>query len=83
MHFDCRKMVLDAFESGMFSFAPIKDTGPPLELAHVDKVSDSTRLKILILKEMLQRLPIALAQVKSDHTSDDLLNKIRKIGYSL
>ena len=32
---------------------------------------------------MLQRLPIAFAQVKADNTSDDLLNKIRQIVYSL
>ena len=32
---------------------------------------------------MLQRLPIALAQVKADNTSEGLLNKIRQIVYSL
>ena len=32
---------------------------------------------------MLQRLPIALAQVKADNTSKNLLNKIRQIIYSL
>ena len=32
---------------------------------------------------MLQRLPIALAQVKAGHNSDSLLNEIRKIVYSL
>ena len=32
---------------------------------------------------MLQRLPIALAQVKSGNTSKSLLTKIRKIIYSL
>ena len=30
---------------------------------------------------MLQRLPIALAQVKADNTSANLLNKIRPIIY--
>ena len=33
--------------------------------------------KILTLKQMLQRLPIALAQVKAGNTSENLLNEIR------
>ena len=40
-------------------------------------------LKILTPKQMLQRLPIALAQVKADNNSESLLNEIRQIGYSL
>ena len=32
---------------------------------------------------MLQRLPIALAQVKADSNSESLLNEIRQIVYSL
>ena len=32
---------------------------------------------------MLQRLPIALAQVKAGKTSENLLNEIRQIIYSL
>ena len=32
---------------------------------------------------MLQRLPVALAQVKTDNTSENLLNKIRQIVYSM
>ena len=32
---------------------------------------------------MLQRLPIALAQLKSGNTSENLLNEIRQIIYSL
>ena len=32
---------------------------------------------------MLQRLPIALAQVKADNTSENLLNKVHHIIYSL
>ena len=34
-------------------------------------------LKILTPKQMLQRLPIALAKVKGDDTSENLLNQIR------
>ena len=40
-------------------------------------------LKILTLKEMLQRLLIALAQVKAGNNSENLLNEIRQIAYSL
>ena len=40
------------------------------------KVSDGRKLKILTPKQMLQRLPIALAQVKSGITSQNLLNEI-------
>ena len=32
---------------------------------------------------MLRRLPIALAQVKTGNNSENLLNEIRKIVYSL
>ena len=32
---------------------------------------------------MLQRLPIDLAQVKAGNNSENVLNKIRKIVYSL
>ena len=34
-------------------------------------------------KEMIQRLPVALAQVKAGNTSENLLNEIRQIIYSL
>ena len=40
-------------------------------------------LKILSPKQILQRLPIALAQVKVGNTSKNLLNKIRQVIYSL
>ena len=40
-------------------------------------------LKILSTKQMLQRLPIALTQVKAGNTSENLLNEIRQIMYSL
>ena len=35
--------------------------------------------KILTSKQKLQRLPIALAQVKAGNTSENLLNEIRQI----
>ena len=40
-------------------------------------------LKILTPKQMLQRLPIALAQVKAGNNSENLLNEIRQIFYLL
>ena len=41
------------------------------------------RLKILTLKQILQRLPIALPQEKACNTSEISLNEIRQIVYSL
>ena len=39
--------------------------------------------KILTPKQMIQILPIALAQVKAGNNSENLLNEIRQIVYSL
>ena len=36
-----------------------------------------------ILTQLLQRLPITLAQVKAGNNSENLLNEIRQIVYSL
>ena len=40
-------------------------------------------LKILTPKQMIQRLPIALAQLKAGNNSENLLNEIRQIVCSL
>ena len=40
-------------------------------------------LKVVTPKQLLQRLPIALAQVKAGNNSEILLNEIRKIVYFL
>ena len=45
--------------------------------------TEGTGLKILTPKQMLQILPIALAQVKASNNSENLLNEIRQIIYSL
>ena len=45
--------------------------------------NDGKGLKILPSKQMLQRLPIALAEVKSGNNSENLLNEFRQIVYSL
>ena len=42
-----------------------------------------TGLKILTLKQMLQRLPIALAQVETGNNSESLLNEIRQSVHCL
>ena len=44
---------------------------------------DGTGFEILIPKQMLQRLPVVLAQVKAGNNSESLLNEIRQIVYSL
>ena len=40
-------------------------------------------IKTLTSKQMLQRLPKALAQVKAGNISENVLNEIRQITYSL
>ena len=45
------------------------------------KATKGTVLKIFIPKQMLQRLPISLVQVKSSNNSENLLNEIRQIIY--
>ena len=47
------------------------------------KATKGTGLKVLTPKQTLQRLPIALAQVKADDNSESVLNEIRKILDSL
>ena len=47
------------------------------------KATKGKRLKILISKQMLQRLPIAVAQVKAGNNSESLLNDIRQIVHAL
>ena len=42
-----------------------------------------TEIKILTPKQVLQRLPIALAHIKAGNNSESLLNEIRQIVYSL
>ena len=46
------------------------------------KAKQRKGLKILTPKQILQRLPIALAQVNAGNNSESLLNEIRQIVYS-
>ena len=70
--YEAREMVLNGFKSGIFL---IKSTGSSL--------TDHSKLKVLTPKQMLQRLLIVLAQVKAGNNSENLLNEIRQIIYSL
>ena len=45
------------------------------------EVSDALSLKILTPKQILQKLSIALAEVKAGNTSENLLNDIHQIIY--
>ena len=65
--YDGRELVVNAFKSGLFLLKSTAGTG----------------LKILTPKQLLQKLPIALAQVKAGNNSENLLNEIRQIVYSL
>ena len=67
-------MVLNKFKSKIFL---TKSKGSDI------LKNNKSKLKILTPKQMLQRLPIALAQVKAGNNSESLLNEIRKIVYSL
>ena len=51
------------------------------EAKHIVKYGKG--LKILTPKQMVQRLPVGLAQVKAGNTSENLLNEITQIVYSL
>ena len=67
-------MVLNDFKSKIFL---AESTGTGLFK------TNNFKLKILTPKQMLQRFPIALAQVKAVNNSENLLNKIRQIIYLL
>ena len=54
-----------------------------LEAKKLAKEQEGTGLKILTPNQMLKRLPIALAQIKTGNNSESLLNEIKQIVYSL
>ena len=70
-----RQMVHTAFKSGIFQLSKESQEG--------EGANEGERIKILKPNQMLKRLPIALAQVKSGNNSESLLNEIRQIVYSL
>ena len=72
--YEGREMVLNVFKSKIF-FTKTKGSGV-LNTNH-------SKLKILTPKQILKRLPVALAQVKAGNNSENVLNEIRQIVYSL
>ena len=72
--FEARETLLDGFESKIFS---IKSSGSSI------LKTDCSKLKILTPEQMFLRLPIALAHVKAGNSSENFLNEIRQIVYSL
>ena len=63
--YEGRELILHAFKSGIFPITATK----------------GKELKTLTPKQMLQRSPIALAQVKAGNTSENLVIKIRQVIY--
>ena len=72
--YEGREAILNGFKSKIFL---TESTGTGI----LD--TDNSKLEILTPKQMLQRLPIALAQVKAGNNSENLFNEIRQIIYSL
>ena len=71
-----RERVLNGFDSKIF---PIKIEGTDIS----DKISNHSNFKILTPKQMLQRLPIALAQVKPGNNSEILLKEIKLLNFCI
>ena len=74
--YDTRQKIIDLFNS----YSKIRS-----EVLYKSKQNETKGkgLKILTPKQMIQRLPIALAQVKAGNNSENLLNEIRQIIYSM
>ena len=72
--FSAREIVLNEFKSKIFL---TKSIGTGIWNTNQSKI------KILTPKQMLQRLPVALAQIKAGNNSQNFLNEIRQIVYSL
>ena len=74
--YDSRQKIIDLFNS----YSKIRS-----EAIYKSNQNETKEkgLKILTPKQMLQRLPIAFAQVKTGTNSENLLNEIMQIIYSL
>ena len=53
------------------------------KLLDFNKQQKGRGIKLLTPRQMFQRLPIALAQLKAGNTFENLLNVIKQIMYSL
>ena len=65
--YECWELTFNAFEQGIFPIKAMK----------------GEKLEILTPKQMLQKFPIALSQVKTGNTSENLLNEVKQMIYSL
>ena len=61
----------------------IEDYGSLILEAKRLAIQEGEGLKILTPKQMLQRLPMELVQIKAGSNAENLLNEIRQIVYSL
>ena len=61
----------------------IEDYGSVILEAKRLAKQEGKELKILTPKQILQRLPITLVQIKAGNNSKTLLNEIRQVVYSL
>ena len=68
----------------MLSEAKLKTTEEKLKTTEAKlETTKDKGLKILTSKQIIQRLPVALAQIKARNNSESLLNEISQIDYSL
>ena len=77
---------LEKFYLSRDEFIFFRDYGKMVLDANYKSKENETKgkgLQTLTPKQLLQRLPIALAQVKAGNNSGGLLNEIRQIVYSL
>ena len=74
--YDSRQKIMDLFNS----YSKIRSEAIYKSKKNKTEIKG---LKILTTKQMLQRLPIVLAQIKAGNNSENLLNEIRQIIYSL
>ena len=68
--FDLREKNIGILEITIFCYLKLKTK------QNTEKV-----LKILTSRQMLQKLPISIAEVKVDNTSENLLNQIRQTNH--
>ena len=81
--YEGRELILNVFKSRIFPIKSTQGKGHSSDLARVAKIFDLTQLKKLTPKQMFQRITIALAQVKAGNTSENLLNEIGQLIYSI
>ena len=62
---------------------PKKVVEIPEKVLDFNKQQKGKGIKIITPKQTLQKLPIALAQLKASNTTENLLNEIRQIIYIL